>query len=372
MNPGAVQKRMRLCCGLAALGADPLRHPNTIGCFLHPTRGPPLTATPLTQSRSHSMKAYLLERYGGPNTMRLGELAEPAARRGDVIVSVRAASVNPVDWKIRSGQLRLLSGRQFPRALGTDFAGIVHALGDDVTGWSSGEEVYGLTLTALGRPGSHAEWLAVPASALRRKPVTLSFEQATSLPVAGLTALNGLRLCGDIRGKAVLVNGATGGVGHFALQIAKAHGARVTAVCRAVHAGKAAELGADEVIDRQTRDFTREGTRYDVIYDAYGLLGFSAARSALTSNGIYVTPLGLPRVVGRSLLQNLFGRRRLRIGNVRSLPEDYAELERLVLSGAVRPLIEHVFALEQAAEAYRLSEAGGTVGKIVVRMGVPA
>ncbi|MBI5546112.1 MAG: NADP-dependent oxidoreductase [Deltaproteobacteria bacterium] len=314
------------------------------------------------------MRAFVAERYGGPEVMHLGELAEPSPGKGQVVVAVRASTVNPVDWKVRAGQLRLLSGSRFPRALGTDFAGVVHSLGTGVTGWAVGEAVYGLTVTALGRPGAHAERLAVPASDLRRKPETLPFEQAATLPVAALTALHGLRLCGELAGKAVLVNGATGGVGHFALQIARARGARVTAVCSAPHAARAAELGAADVLDYRARDFTREAARFDVIYDAYAKLGFGAASRALTPKGRYVTPLGLPGVVLRSLFQNLLGGKRLLIGNVRTKPEDYAEIEELVRSGAVRPLIDRVLPLDQAAEAFAALERGGVAGKIVLRI----
>jgi len=315
------------------------------------------------------MKAYLIERYGGPEAMRFGDLPEPQPAKGEVLIAVKASSINAVDWKIRAGQLRLLSGSRFPRALGTDFAGVVHSLGAGVTGWAVGDEVYGMSVTALGRPGAHAERVTVPLAALRRKPAGITFEQAAALPVAGLTALHGMRLCGELAGRALFVNGATGGVGHFVVQIAKARGAHVTAACSARNAARALELGATAAIDYRARDFTREDACYDFIYDAYGHLSFNAARRVLRRGGAYVTPLGLPVVFMRSLWQNLIGRQRLLIGNVRSRPEDYAELEGLVLSKAIRPLIERVLPFAQAAEAYALCEKGGLVGKVVLRVG---
>jgi len=289
------------------------------------------------------MKAFVIDGYGGPERMHPGDLPDPSPCKGEVVVDVVASSVNPVDWKIRAGQLRLISGSRFPRALGTEFAGVVHALGAGVTGFAVGDPVYGLSVTAMGRPGAHAERLAVPASALRRKPKDLPFVEAAVLPVAALTALNGLRLCRDLAGKAVLVNGATGGVGHFAVQIAKARGAsRVAAVCSAAKADFARGLGADVVFDYRTDGLARSGERFDVVYDAFGHLGFGAACRLMAPRGAYVTPLGLPVTFLRSLWQNLVGRRRLIIGNVRTEPEDYAALEAMYVEGTLRPRIDRV------------------------------
>lgn len=314
------------------------------------------------------MKAYLADRYGGLEVMRLGELPEPVAGKGEAVVAVIATSVNPIDWKLRAGMLRFLPGARFPRAFGTEFSGVIHELGPGVQGWAVGDPVYGISVTALGRQGSHAERVAVPASALRRKPEALSHDDAATLTVAALTALNGLRLCGDLAGKSVLVNGATGGVGHFAVQIAKAKGARVTAVCSAANAPFARELGADAVLDYRVDDVTKRDDKFDVVFDAHGHLGFGAACQVLTPQGRYATPLGEPRVQLRSLVQNLFGRRKLLIGNVRSEPQDYAEIEGLVASGAVHPHIAREFPLDQAHEAFALQEKGGVPGKVVVRV----
>lgn len=312
------------------------------------------------------MRGYVIDRYGGPEVMRLGELPEPTARAAEVVVAVRASTVNPVDWKIRAGELRLLSGRRFPRALGTDFAGVIDRVGPGVSGWSVGDAVYGMTVTALGRPGAHAERLVVPAASLRRKPDALSFAVAATLTVAGLTALNGLRLAGPLEGRSVLINGATGGVGHFALQIARARGARVTAVCSAANGPLARELGADEVIDYRSHDVTTAPARYDVIYDAFGGMALTPALGILERQGVYVTPLGLPRVTLRSFFQNLLPGKRIRIGNVRTEPEDYAALEALLAEGRVRVVIRQTFPLAQAAEAFAAAERGGWPGKVVL------
>jgi len=172
------------------------------------------------------VKAFLAHSYGGPEVMHIGDVADPVAGRGEVLVAVRASSVNPVDWKVRDGAVRIMTGRRFPKVYGCDLAGVVHAVGHGVTAFSVGDAVYGFTPIMFGKPGAHAEQVAVAAKRLRRLPVGLAFEHAASLPVAALTALNGLRQCGDLTGRTVLLNGATGGVGHFALQIAKARAPR--------------------------------------------------------------------------------------------------------------------------------------------------
>ncbi len=314
------------------------------------------------------MKAFFATAHGGPEVMKLGELPDPVPRAGEVLVAVRAASVNPVDWKVRRGEMKALSGKP-PKILGTDFAGTVAALGAGVTGLAVGAAVYGTTRMMLRAQGSHAERVAVPAKRVAPMPAGLSFEEAAALPVAGLTALIGLRRCGDLRGKPVVVVGATGGVGHFAVQIAKARGARVTAVCSGRNGGRALALGADEVVDYRQEDFTRGGRRWDVVFDAHGGLGFGAAARVLTKRGVYATTLAGPGAMLRHLWQRLAGGKQLALANFRDRPEDYAELARLVASGAVKPVVARVFPLEQAAEAFAAQEGGGTAGKVVIRVG---
>jgi NADPH:quinone reductase-like Zn-dependent oxidoreductase len=197
----------------------------------------------------------------------------------------------------------------------------------------------------------------------------MSFEQAAAVPVGALTARNGLLQCGELRDRAVIVNGATGGVGHFAVQLARAAGAKVTAVCSAPNAERARALGAERVIDYKAQDFTREAERYDVVFDAFGALGFAAASRALKDRGIYVTTLANPALVVRSIWQKVIGGKRIAFANMRDKPDDYAAIEQHLVAGRVAPIVERVFSLDQAAEAYAASEAGGTVGKIVIKVG---
>jgi NADPH:quinone reductase-like Zn-dependent oxidoreductase len=314
------------------------------------------------------MKAFIANGYGGPEVMAVGHMPDPKPNHGEIVVEVRASSVNPVDWKVRDGAMRMLTGRRFPKVFGGDLAGVVQALGPEVTRFALGDSVYGFTPIVFRKPGAHAEKVAVAAKNLRRLPPGLSYEQAAAIPVAALTALNGLGQCGDLHGKTVIVNGATGGVGHFAVQLAKAGGAKVTAVCSARNAERAKALGAERVIDYKTHDFTCDVQRYAVVFDAFGALGFATASRALERQGIYVTTLANPALFARSIWRNFVGGQRICFANMRDKEQDYAEIEKHLAAGQVAPVVDRVFSLDQAAEAYAASEAGGTVGKIVIRV----
>lgn len=312
------------------------------------------------------MKAFYTTGFGGPEVMRYGDLPEPAPPgKGEVLVDVKAASINPLDWKLRGGMLKLVTGRRLPRPLGSDFAGVVRALGPGVTGFAPGDRVYGSVTLFLGKSGAHAERVVAQAKGIHRLPDGWTFEQGAALPVAALTATAGLRKCGELAGKTVLVNGATGGVGHLALQIAKARGARVVAVCSAKNADLARSLGADEVLDYAQADVTTLGRTWDVFFDAYGQTGFSRAARALTANGVYATTLPGPEAVLRSVLSGVLGGKRVVLANMRGKPEDYAELERLI-QGGVKVVIEQTFPLERAAEAFAACEGGKVRGKVVL------
>jgi NADPH:quinone reductase-like Zn-dependent oxidoreductase len=314
------------------------------------------------------MRALYIKKYGGPEVMQIGELPDPQPKPGEVLVAVKASSLNPVDWKVRSGELKFITGRTFPKTLGSDFAGTVEQVGASVAVPSVGERVYGITALMLRKPGAQAERLVSLPKRLRRMPDSMSFELAAALPVAGLTALNGLRQCGDLRGKTVLINGATGGVGHFAVQIAKVRGATVTAVCSERNAERARSLGAEVVIDYRQQDFTRGSVRYDVVFDVFGHLKFPAVAPVLKDRGAMVTTLPGPSLIARAVWQRVVGGKRIIFGNVRDRPEDYADLERLLADGSVKAVIDKVVPLAEAAQAYAALESGGTVGKVVIRI----
>lgn len=315
------------------------------------------------------MKALFLTSYGGPEVLKYGELPDPSPDRGELLVAVKAASLNPLDYKIRRGDFRIVTGSRFPKILGADFAGIVRQVGPGVSGFRPGDAVYGFTPLHLRKQGAHAEFLPVDAGRTRLVPDGISFEEAATLPVAALTALNGLRRCGDLAGRAVLINGATGGVGHFALRIAKARGARVTAVCGARNADFARDLGADAVIDYASHDVTRERQTYDIVFDAHAGLGFANAARILAPDGGYATTLPTPGVLLHLLWRKMAGGRRIVAANMRTRPEDYAEMEQLIGERKVRPVIGAAFPLREGARAFAALEGGHVRGKVVLVTG---
>jgi len=317
------------------------------------------------------MKAFAARAYGGPEVMALAALPEPEAGPGEVVVDVHAASVSPLDWMMRNGYFRPRSTDEFPRVFGADFAGTVKSVGQGVSGFSPGTPVYGESSPIAGGQGAHAERLLIAASRVHKMPRGLTFEQAATLPTAALTVLDGFWRCGPLQGKRVLVNGATGGVGHFAVQIASARGATVTAVCSADHAERARALGATQVIDQDAEDFTRLPRRYDILFDAQGTVDRESASRVIVRGGNFVTTLPVQSVGLAALLRRLLGGPKIIVAVPRGRPEDYAVLARLLAAGRVRPVVADVFPLERAHEAFAAQEAGRAVGKVIIRVGEP-
>jgi NADPH:quinone reductase-like Zn-dependent oxidoreductase len=336
------------------------------------------------------MKAYYSKAYGNSGASVYGGLPDPVAGPRQVLVEVKAVSINPVDWKIRRGDARVVSGFRFPRIFGADFAGIVRETGPGVTAFSKGQRVYGSKSILSDRGGALAELRAVEENRIRLIPEGMSFSEAASLPVAALTALNGLRKCGvgkrteeyisagkdstDIgrtvtpvsRAMEVLITGGTGGVGHFAVQIAKAQGAKVIATCSPANADLAIRLGADETIDHNTVDLFSPGRKFDAIFDAHGHMSAWRVHRLLKPHAAYASTLFIPPpFLAMAVTRILFGKK-LMSANMRSLEEDWREMERLWSEGSLRPVIENVFPLERASEAFELAMRGGFRGKIIV------
>lgn len=316
------------------------------------------------------MKASYITAYGGKEVVAYGDIADPVIKETGVIVRVKYASINPVDYKIKSGAIKLISPSSFPRILGTDFSGIIEKTGAKVTGFKPGDHVYGAASIFFGKPGSLAELLFVESKNVRLIPEWLSFEDAASLPVAALTALNGLRKGKTSTGKKVLINGATGGVGHFGLQIAKAKGAFVTATCSKNNAGFANSLGADEVTGYSNDELAALEGRYDVILDAYGKMDHSLICLLLKRGGTYASTLFRPYSVFSALLVSLVYNKKLTSSNLRTLPEDFDDLEKMLLEKKVKPNIDKIFTLREADSAFEYAEKGRPKGKVMVSIGL--
>ena len=318
------------------------------------------------------MKAIVRETYGPPDVLHLADVPVPTVRDGDVLVKVRAASANAGDWHLLRGTpwpFRLVAGLRTPRfkSIGTDIAGTVEAVGRNVTRFRPGDEVFG-ELSRCGF-GAYAEFAAAPEQALALKPANLSFEEAAALPTAGYTALQGLRKARIQRARRVLINGASGGVGTFAVQIARTFGTEVTAVCSTRNVDLVRSLGADHVIDYTTNDFATNGERYDAILATNGDRSIWDYKRALTADGSYSMTGGTNRQLTEALLFGpLFSLGRQRFGNVLMTPNqaDLMVLKELSAAGRVRPVIDRRFPLSDVPSAIQYVEDGHARGKVVV------
>jgi NADPH:quinone reductase-like Zn-dependent oxidoreductase len=320
------------------------------------------------------MKAIVRETYGPPDVLHLEEVPLPTLRDGDVLVRVRAASANAGDWHLLRGTplpFRLIAGLRIPKfkIIGTDIAGHVEAVGPNVTQFRPGDEVFG-ELSRCGF-GAYAEFAAAPEKALALKPAHLSFEEAATLPTAGCTALQGLRKGRIQRGQRVLLNGASGSVGTFAVQIAKSFGTEVTAVCSTRNVDMVRTIGADHVIDYTKDDFATQRQRYDLILATNGDRSIWDYRRALTADGCYAMTGGSNRQLTEALLFGpLLSIGRQQFGNVLVKPNqgDLLVLKELCESGTVRPVIDRRFPLSEVSSAVRYVEDGHARGKVVVTM----
>jgi NADPH:quinone reductase-like Zn-dependent oxidoreductase len=319
------------------------------------------------------MKAIVQRRYGSPDVLQLWDVDEPAVGDDEVLVRVHAAAVNIGDWHLLRGVpyvIRLVAGLRRPRRQipGLDIAGQVEAVGPSVTQFRPGDEVFGWCA------GAFAEYACAAESNLLTKPANLTFEQSAAVGDSAFTALAAVRDQGKVQpGDKVLINGASGGVGTFAVQIAKSFGANVTGVCSTRNVDTVRSLGADQVIDYTTEDFAQTGQRYDVMLDLVGTRTLSDCRRALAPRGTYVIVgvkdmgrwLGLARQI-KALLLSPFGRQRMRVFVVRHNRDDLGVLKELVEAGKLAPVIDRRFALADVPDALRHQGEGHARGKIVI------
>lgn len=321
------------------------------------------------------MKAIMYHQYGGPEVLYLEESAKPAPKDDEMLVRVCAAALNPYDMHFLHGTpylMRLSAGLRKPRftGIGVDFSGVVESVGKSVTGFKPGDAVFG------GHQGALAEYLVIAEQRLLKKPDKISFEQAAAVNIAAKTALQALRDSGKLQpGHNVLINGASGGVGTFAVQIAKHLGGEVTAVSSGRNTELARSLGADHTIDYAQQDYTRGGTKYDLIIDNIGNHSLSANRRVLKANGRYVA-VGAPKgkwikPVARVITAIIYSKlvhQEMGMMLTRSSKDDLALLADLMQQGKVTPVIDKSYKLSEAAEAMRHLESGRARGKIVIQL----
>ncbi|MBC7813482.1 MAG: NAD(P)-dependent alcohol dehydrogenase [Burkholderiales bacterium] len=325
------------------------------------------------------MKAIVYTEYGSPDVLQFKEVEKPTPKDNEVLVKVHAASANPLDWHLMRAApflVRLEAGLQKPKnpMLGADLAGRVEAIGSNVTQFQVDDEVFG-DLSGCGL-GAFAEYVSVPETVFALKPTNMTFEQAAAVPVAAITALQGLRDTGKIQpGQKVLINGASGGIGTFAVQIAKSFGAELTGVCSTRNLEMVRSIGADHVIDYTQEDFTKSAQRYDLIFDTVGNRSVSDFERALSPGGTCV-------VAGFTTLAHLFqimlmgawasrsGNKKIgQMGTAKPNQKDLVFISELLESGKVTPVIDRCYPLSETAEAIWYLEKGHARGKVVITIG---
>jgi NADPH:quinone reductase-like Zn-dependent oxidoreductase len=327
------------------------------------------------------MKAIVYHSYGSAAVLKCEDIPKPIPKDEQVLIKVRAAALNPLDWRMMKGVpfiIRKLMKMQTPSAanpvgIGRDVSGIIEAVGRNVTQFKVGDEVFGNCEAAV------AAYACTKESALVAKPETLTFEQAAAIPVAGLTALQGLRDKGRVQaGQQVLINGAAGGVGTFAVQVAKSLGAKVTGVCSGTNVEMVLSIGADKVIDYTQEDFTKGTERYDVVLECAGNKTFSECRPVLRPEGRYVivggphdaTMTTIMASALRTLAQSSVSRQKAVMFIARSNQQDLTLLGELIATGKVRPVIDRTCKLDETPESLAYLEKGHARGKVVIDVGV--
>ena len=322
---------------------------------------------------SRQMKAVLQTKYGSPEVLKFVEVDKPFPKADQILIKVQAVGLNMADWRLLTGNpffIRLM-GLGKGKIPGSDMAGKVLSIGQDVTQFRPGDEVYG-DIFSFGS-GAFAEYVCVPEKAVAMKPSNLSFEQAAAVPMAAITALQGLRDLGKIRpAQKVLIYGATGGVGTFAVQIAKAFGAEITAVCSTGKMELVRSLGADYVVDYTREDFTQNGQSYDLILAANGHRSIWKYRRALAPQGVYVMAGGSMRQIFQALLLGpLLSRksgRRLAALTAKANQQDLLTMNDLIEAGKVTPVIDCTYPFSEIREALRYLGQGHARGKVIIRM----
>jgi NADPH:quinone reductase-like Zn-dependent oxidoreductase len=313
------------------------------------------------------MKAAVIDAFGPLTNLEVRDIPQPSIGPDEILVEVHAAGVNPIDWKIREGMMSARYGEEFPMVLGLDVSGVVVETGKAVTQFNRGDEVWARSDNGPGK--CYAEYVALNPATVAHKPAELSHIEAGSMPLTALTCLIGLRDCGQLKaGDKLMIVGASGGVGVFAIQIAKIIGAHVTAVCSGRNADTVRELGADRVIDYTCEDVFQAGDHYDVIYDAVGSQDYASVNTYLTDGGIYIT---LVPVAGIDFFLPGQTERVAGKGYFVAWTPSSADLDILagwIQAGMLRPVIDSVYLLDDIREAHVRSETLRAVGKIALQI----
>lgn len=312
------------------------------------------------------MKAAVIYSYGDPDVLQIADVERPQIKPDQLLVKVYASSINPVEWKMRKGMLKLLTGSQFPMILGFDVSGEVSEIGSQITQFKPGDLIYARLDQPTG--GAYAEYAVVSEKAAALKPTNVTHEQAAAVPLAAMTALQALRDEGRLEvGQKVLINGASGGVGTFAVQIAKVLGAgEITGVCGSKNIDLVKSLGADRVIDYTQQDFTQDSAKYDIVFDVVGNRSLSNCKSVIQPHGVYVTTQPYPGNFLQSFLTTLLPGQKYKVILLKSNRADLNYLKEQIEAGKIRSVIDRTYPLSDIADAHAYSETERAVGKIAI------
>lgn len=313
------------------------------------------------------MKAIIYNNFGNTAVLQTVEQTKPFIQPNQVLVKIKAFSINPMDWKIRKGEMKLMSGSKFPKHTGADFSGIIEDIGSSVNHFRIGDEVFGVVKNIM-KEGASSVYVAVPSSLIWKKPENISFAQAASISVAGTAAVTAIAKMGKINSKtSILVNGATGGFGMFLLQLLKQHGANVTAVTSTKGIEYAKKWGADTVIDYTKENILLQKTAYDIIIDLSGKLGYKNAKKIMKPKSIFLNPTPQPIEIPLSLLKNIFtGKKHIVV-----LSSPGTNHTTVLLDAVNKGLdieVSKVFPFTQYKEAYQYAEKGGYIGKTAIEI----
>jgi len=316
------------------------------------------------------MKAIVCTKYGPPDVLELEDVGKPAIKDNELLVKVYATTVSSMDWRFRQGKniiARMKAGLTKPKnpIFGVELAGEIESVGKDVKLFKQGDQVYGVT-----RSGAHAEYVCMPEENVAMKPTNMTYEEAAAVPFGACVALQFLGDYGGIQsGQKVLIYGASGSVGTYAVQLAKYFGAEVTGVCSTANVEMVKSLGADKIIDYTKEDFTKEGQAYDIIFDAVGKSSFSKCKSSLNQKGIYLSTVATIPVLLQMLWTSKKGSKKA-IFTMPPLPttKDLILLKDLIEEGKIKSVIDRRYPLEQIAEAHRYVEKGHKAGNVVITL----